>query len=67
MPNPVQALVSATEAERAGEPAIANAVRCSGCGCVWVKDSRGIAHVLGTLRIDRSHCRWISAYKRPQS
>jgi hypothetical protein len=63
--NPVQGLVSVAQAERAGEPAIANAARCSGCGCVWVKDPRGTSHVLGTLRIDGSQCRWITAYTKP--
>lgn len=63
--NPAQALVSTAQAERSGEPAIAGAVRCSNCGCVWIKDPRGIAHILGTLRIDGSRIRWITAYKKP--
>jgi hypothetical protein len=65
--NPAQGLVTVEQAERAGEPAIANAVRCSSCGCVWVKDPRGIGHILGTLRIDGRSCRWITAYKKPGS
>ena len=63
--NPVQQLVSERQAERAGEPAIANAVRCSQCGCVWVCDPRGKSHVLGVLRIEGSSSRWTTAYQRP--
>lgn len=63
--NPVQGLVSKRQAELAGEPAIENAVRCSACGCIWVRDPRGISHVLGTLRIEGSRCRWTTAYKAP--
>ena len=65
--DPVQALVSKKDAERAGEAAIENAIRCSACGCVWVRDPRGIAHALGTLRIEGSTCRWNTSYKIPTS
>lgn len=63
--DPVQALVGKQQAEFAGEAAIENAIRCSACGCVWVRDTRGISHVLGTLRIEGSRCRWTTAYKIP--
>jgi hypothetical protein len=62
--NPVQGLVSVGQAERAQESAIANSPRCSACGCVYVMDPRGVAHILGILRIEGSHCRWITAYQR---
>ena len=63
--NPAQSLVSKRQAELAGEPAIENAIRCSACGCVWVRDQRPKSHVLGTLKLEGSSCRWITAYKIP--
>lgn len=63
--NPVQGLVSKRHAELAGEPAIENAIRCLACGCVWVRDPRGVSHALGTLRIEGSRCRWTTVYKIP--
>jgi hypothetical protein len=61
--NPAQVLVSKRQAEAVDEPSLDGAILCSGCGCVWVRDARGIAHVLGTLRRSGANYRWDSRYK----
>jgi hypothetical protein len=63
--DPAQALVSRRQAELVEEGAIEGAIRCSGCGCVWIKDQRGRPHILGTLRREGRAYRWLSAYKPP--
>lgn len=63
--NPVQSLVSERDAELVGEAALEGAIRCSSCGCVWVKDQSARPRVLGTLRSEGRAYRWISAYKAP--
>lgn len=62
--DPVQGLVSRRQAEAAAELALEGAIRCSGCGCVWVKDDGGGAHILGTLREVGRRYEWRSPYKR---
>jgi hypothetical protein len=63
--DPAQALVSKRQAELVEEGAIEAAIRCSGCGCVWVKDQMGRPHVLGTLRKEGRAYKWLSAYRPP--
>ena len=60
--NPMQALVSEAEAEEVKEEAIVGAIRCSSCGCVWVRDPRGVDHVLGMLRRKGTRYEWRSDY-----
>lgn len=62
--NPVQELVSANQAQLAKEPAIDGAIRCRACGCVWVRDERGIGHALGTLRESGTRYEWKSLFPR---
>ena len=64
--DPVQTLVSQVQADQVDEPALGGAILCSSCGCVWVRDGAGGAHVLGTLRKSGLTHAWISAYKPPQ-
>lgn len=64
--DPVQTLVSKVQADQVNEPALGGAILCSACGCVWVRDDIGGAHVLGTLRKSGLTHEWISAYKPPQ-
>jgi hypothetical protein len=64
--NPAQELVNLRQAEAVNEPALEGAIRCSGCGCVWVRQPNGNGHVLGTLRKLGRHYDWKSPYKRPQ-
>lgn len=62
--DPAQSLVSARQAELVSEMALEGAIRCSGCGCVWVKDQMDRPHILGTLRnAGGGSYKWISAYK----
>lgn len=62
--NPVQELVSANQAQLAKEPAIDGAIRCRACGCVWVRDERGVGHALGTLRETGTRYEWKSLFAR---
>ena len=62
--NPVQSLVKEAEAAKVNEPALAGAIICTGCGCVWVRDDKGKGHVLGTLRRAGRNYEWKSPYKR---
>lgn len=62
--DPVQGLVGRRQAEAAEELALEGAIRCCGCGCVWVKGNGGGAHILGTLREVGRHYEWRSPYKR---
>lgn len=61
--NPVQALVSRFLADQVKERALEGAIHCSSCGCVWVRDDLGKAHVLGTLRKTGQLYEWKSLYK----
>ncbi len=65
--DPVQTLVSQAQSDQVNEAALKGAILCSGCGCVWVRDGGGGAHVLGTLRKSGSSYEWISAYNRPET
>ncbi len=65
--DPVQNLVSKRQAEAVDEPALEDAIICSSCGCVYVRDGRGIEHVLGTLRPAGSAYLWKTNYKVPGS
>lgn len=65
--NPVQALVSTQQADAAQEQALLGAVLCCGCGCVYVRDARGMSHVIGTLRREGKRYRWLSAYRQTNS
>lgn len=64
-PDPVQALVSERQAVAVKEAALAGAILCTNCGCVYVRDPRGNAHTLGTLRQAGSVYSWKSNYKAP--
>jgi len=63
--NPAQTLVTERQAALANEQAIAGAILCSDCGCVWVRGAKGKAHALGRLRRARSTYNWVSAYEPP--
>jgi hypothetical protein len=63
--NPMQTLVAKIDAERTGEPALENATWCSSCGCVWVRDPRGLSRPLGILRKQGTTYRWTSAWHSP--
>lgn len=56
-------MISKRQAELVDEPALEDAILCSSCGSVWVKDGRGTGHVLGTLRQTGSRYEWKSAYR----
>ena len=65
--NPSQNLVSKVQAEAVDEPALAGAITCSECGCVWVKDKRGVSHELGTLRRVGTRYQWKTSYRAPSA
>jgi hypothetical protein len=59
-----QELVNKRQAEAVEESALEGAIRCSGCGCVWVRGPNGHGRVLGTLRHVGRNYEWRSRYKR---
>ena len=63
--DPAQTLVSQQQADAANEAAIAGAIICSACGCVWVKGPQDRAHALGTLRRYGRTYEWKTLYKLP--
>jgi uncharacterized Zn finger protein len=62
--NPVQELVRENQAQLVKEPALSGAIRCTSCGCVWVRDERGTGHPIGTLRETGARYEWKSLYAR---
>ena len=62
--NPAQELVNKRQAAAVEESALEGAIRCSGCGCVWVRGPNGHGRVLGTLRKVGRNYEWRSPYKR---
>jgi len=62
--DPVQELVTRRQAELVDEAALEGVIRCSSCGCVWVRAVAGTPRILGNLhRIGRGY-EWRSPYKR---
>ena len=60
--DPVQGLVSKSQSELVNEPALEGAILCAACGCVWVRDPAGKAHILGTLRREGRGYQWRTPY-----
>lgn len=63
--NPMQELVTKSQASAVEEDALEGAIICSDCGCVYIRDPKGRDRVLGTLRKAGASYKWISDYRRP--
>ena len=62
--DPVQELVTSRQAELADEKELEGAIRCSSCGCVWLRGPSAVPRILGNLRRIGRGYEWRSAYKR---